>query len=151
MSMQSHQDAPTPLVPSDRPVPASPSQQAVDNQSVAAAVVAASLRAAGRSASSADPGWPPASSAQQAAAPAQATQTRPPQQYVPTVRELKRRHQPLHLLRNAVRANVMPAQDHLFTGEEISPALWRLFAITEAHADPVDNLSTEPSALNGAP
>jgi len=44
----------------------------------------------------------------------------------------------------------MPAQDHLFTGEEVSPALRRLFAISEAHADLLDNLTTESTALNGA-
>ena len=80
----------------------------------------------------------------------QAAQTRLPEQYVPTVRELKRRYQPAHLLGKALRSDVKPTPDHLFTEDEISPALRRLFAIAEAHADLLDNLTTETSALNGA-
>ena len=138
--MQSPTDASSPLAPTDRPVPASPNQPVADNQSAAAAVVAASLQAAGRSVSSADPGWPPASSNQQ---PAPAAQTRPPEQYLPTVRELKKRHQPEHLLGKALRSDVKPTPDHLFTEEEISPALRRLFTIAEAHADLLGNLKPD--------
>jgi len=69
---------------------------------------------------------------------------------VPTVRELKRRHQPPNLLEKAARSDVKPAPDHLFTDEEVSPALRRLFAIAEAHADLLDNLATESTALNEA-
>ena len=55
----------------------------------------------------------------------------------------------MHLLGKAARSDVKPAPDHLFTDEEVSPALRRLFAISEAHADLLDNLTTETSALNG--
>ena len=50
-------------------------------------------------------------------------------------RELKRRYQPAHLLETVAnhRSDVKPAPDHLFTAEEISPALRRLSAIAEAH------------------
>ena len=71
-----------------------------------------------------------------------------PESYVPSVRELKKRAQPLHLLVKAARSDVTPTPDHIFKQEEFSPAFRRLFAISEAHADLLDNLVTETASLN---
>jgi hypothetical protein len=120
---------PSPLAPTETPVPASPHQQRAENVSAAATVVASSIHAAGMGTTTADPGWPPSSSNQTAAA--QPATTRPPEHYVPSVRGLKTRNQPVHLLGKAMRSTVIPAPDHMFTTEEVHLVLRRLFAISE--------------------
>ena len=71
-----------------------------------------------------------------------------PESYVPSVRELKKRAQPAHILVKAARSDVVPTPDHIFKEEELSPALRRLFFLSAAHADQLDNLVTETASIN---
>ncbi len=140
--MQAPTDAPSPLAPTDRPVPASPSQPVEDNQSAAAAVVAASFQAAGRVQPTI--AWPPASSGA-AAPPGKA-------EYVPTVTLPQKRQAPGHLQNKASRSSQIPGwtPTHVFTSEDATVALQKVFVMVEAHADLLDNVVIEAGCLNAS-
>ena len=62
--------------------------------------------------------------------------------------EIKKRVQETHLQVEALRSDVQPTPDHLFTAREIRPALIRLFSMAPNHAGILDNLATEATSLN---